>query len=423
MSCRLLAALTFAAVLPPLCQAQRVAEAPEPNDAPAQATALPCGAEAEGVLSSFADVDCYRVVLAAATELWASTGPGPAPEIGDTVLTLLDGTGGPLRAAESGVASGDHAVLFVPSLPAGTYYLQVARGAAGALNGSYVLDVRCRAIVAAGSPPPVIEGAENNDPRSGGVPTFAALPARCYGALSQSGQLGDWDFFQVVLFADSVLRARVDATAAIPSGAADDLALYLFDGQTPPGLLLGPVLASDPAAHDQVMAARVAAGTYRVAVRGVDGSAAGAYRLDLSATPAARVTTHPGGCGGRTLDVGATASGPGAPLRLERPATGSTWSLRGSNLGSFGYSFHAIGFAATSLDLTAFGAPGCTLEVLYADIVFQLADGGGQAVWWLTIPDNTSLLGGQLESQVAVLDLSNALGITLSNRVSAVLGD
>lgn len=419
MSCRLVIALSLAAWSP----GQRLLEAPEPNDTPAQATVLPCGGEAEGTLASPADIDCYRLTLAAAAELWAGTGPGAAPEIGDTVVTLLDASGAPLRAAAGGVGTGDHAVLFAAALPAGTYYLQVARGAGGALAGSYVLDVRCRAVLASTVLPPVLEGAENNDPRSGGTPTPVVMPARCYGALASSGPLGDWDFYQVLLGVDGVLRARVDATSTLPSGAADDLALYLFDGQTPPVQLLGPVIAGDPGAHDQQLVARLAAGTYRVAVRALQGSAAGSYRLDLSASAAARVTTWPGGCAGRTLDVAKTALGPGAPLRLERPATGSTWSLRGEHLGSAGFAFHVVGFTATALDLTPLGASGCTLEVAYVDTVFQFADATGRALWWLRIPDSSNLLGASLENQVAVLDLSNPLGVTLSNRVSAVLGD
>jgi hypothetical protein len=62
------------------------------------------------------------------------------------------------------------------------------------------------------------------------------------------------------------------------------------------------------------------------------------------------------------------------------------------------------------------------LEVVYIDTPLQLADAAGRATFSLRLPETPSLLGTTVESQVAVFDLSNALGITLSNRVSAAVG-
>ena len=81
-----------------------------------------------------------------------------------------------------------------------------------------------------------------------------------------------------------------------------------------------------------------------------------------------------------------------------------------------------LGLAPTALNLTPLGAPGCTLEVAYVDTGLQLADAFGFATWTIAVPDQVALLGTSLHSQAAVLDLSNPLGITISNRVASTIG-
>ena len=399
---------------------QRVAEGPEPNAGLASATSLACGAEAQGALSSASDEDWYRVVLQAGADLTIATAPGPGGAARDTVLTLLDDTGGPLQASDDGVGAGWYSELFAPGLAAGTYYVAV-EGGPNAVAGSYLLDVRCRALAAAQSPPLAPEGPENNDPRTGGVATSVLAPSRCSGALQSTGRDGDWDFWRVLLFGDSVLHVRLDATATA-AAPAEDPVLYVFDAATPPNLIAGPFFASDRDAWDQRLDVRVPGGLVQVAVRGVAGSQPGAYLLDLARSPAAAAVVFSGGCAGRTLEVATTAFGPGAPLVRETPQLGATYSLDGSSLGANGYCFHVVGVASTFVDLTPFGAVGCALEVNYVDTVFRFADAAGAASWTVPVPDTVALAGAQLHSQVAVLDLSNPLGVTTSNRVTATIG-
>jgi hypothetical protein len=403
--------------------AQRVVEAPEPNATPASATSLPLGAEAAGVLTNAADADWYAVTVAAGARLRIETGPGAAAvQARDTVVTLLDAVGAPVCSNDDGVASGWYTRLVTAALPAGQYFVAVEGGAAAVAGGAYALDVRAVTVPAfAGAT--AVEGPENNDPRSGGTATAVTLPARCSGAVGSAGIGGDWDFYRFTLAVDATVEARVDATASHPSATRlDDPVLYLFDVATPPNLLAGPFQSRSFGVYDAWLEARLSAGTYQIAVRGWSGSTTGAYYLDLVRRDAARTTVGVGGCGGRNLSVPATDAGPGAPLRLERPVLGATWSLLGSNLGAGGFAFHVVGLQATAVDLTAFGAPGCVLEVVYLDTPLQVADGAGRAVFVLRLPDTPSLLGTTIESQVAVFDLANALGVTLSNRVSAAVG-
>lgn len=410
-------------LLTTLLPAQRVAESAEPNDGVLTATMLGCGLEARGTLQASDDEDWYRVSFAAASEVWIETGPTAVGEVGDTLVTLLDGTGAALVSNDNGVLSGYYSRLYVPELAAGTYYVVVERGPMGATSGDYLLDVRCAAPSAPATGATITEASGNNDPRSGGVAQSVFTPVRLDGGLDSAGYDGDWDFYRVLLFGDNVLHVSVAATATHPGTTiAEDPVFYLFDGASPPNLLAGPFHASDRDTWDQRMAFRLPGGIYQVAVRGFAGSAAGDYYLDLATLPAARATVFAGGCNGRTLGLGVANIGPGSPRTLEVPQLGSTLSFEGSNLGTFGLALHVIGFAAANVDLTPFGAPGCTLSVDYVDLVFALADIQGRATWVVPLPETVSVLGATLESQAAVLDGSNGLGITLSNRVSAVVG-
>ena len=188
-------------------------------------------------------------------------------------------------------------------------------------------------------------------------------------------------------------------------------------------LLAGPFQSSSFGVYDAMLEARLPAGTYQIAIRGWNGSVGGAYFLDVTRRDAARVTVFAGGCGGRVLDVATTDAGPAAPLRLERPVIGTTLSLLGANLGANAFTFHVVGFSPTFVDLGMLGAPGCTLEVNYVDTPLYLADAAGRVVYPLALPEASNLLGLTVESQAAVFDLSNALGVTLSNRVAAVVGN
>ncbi|MFK7740942.1 MAG: hypothetical protein AB8H80_11525 [Planctomycetota bacterium] len=412
-----------------LC-AQRVAEASEPNSGTATATVLGCGQEAFGTLLSPADRDWYRFTLPAAANVSLETGPAFDPPVAEaTELVLLDAAGAPLLASVDGgaalhapgAAAGRYAALRSVPLAAGTYYCSV-RPAVGAAVGGYLLDLRCRASNAASPAGTTNEASENNDPRTGGSPTSLIAPSRCSGVLSNAGagSGGDWDFWRVLTFGPELLRVTLAATAAHPAGPAEDVVLYVFDGQSPPNRLAGPFHASAPGTHDVAIDVYVPGGFVQLAVRGNEGSAAGAYYLDVVPQLAATMTIHAGGCGGRRLDVPAVVAAGGTSL--ERARLGATYSIEGSQLDAGGLAFHVVGLQNLALDLTPFGAPGCTLEVDNVDAVFQPADANGRATWSVAVPDTTVLLGTRLESQAAVLDFSNPLGITISNRVTATIG-
>ena len=419
MDLRLLCTSTL---LASLLAAQRVTEGPEPNASAVTATGVACGNEAVGALSTTSDEDWFRLVLSTVSDLVLVTSPGSGVGCRDTVVTLLDGSGGPLRQSDAAVQSGWYSELSARALPPGLYYVAVAAGA-NAVPGSYQLDISCLPR-AAGSTPGAgaAEAPEPNDPRAGGSPTIVSAPVRGVGNLTAAGVDGDWDFWRVLVPSESLLTVALSATANFGSSAADDPVVYLFDAATPPNALAGPFYCSEPGVWDVTVDARLGAGTYQVAVRGAKGSQAGGYFLDLRLETLATGSVSPGGCGGRSLSLATTQFGPGAPLVREQPRLGSSYSVTGSGLGSLGYCFHLIGLQGQYVDLTPLGAPGCALEVVPADVLFRLATTVGEASWTIHVPGRSSLLGTQLWSQVAVLDLSNPLGLTMSNRVQGVVG-
>ncbi|MBX3463466.1 MAG: hypothetical protein KF830_09860 [Planctomycetes bacterium] len=403
--------------------AQQVTEGPEPNSSVATATMLPCGAQGLGALGTTVDVDWWALSLATPAELFVETLPGGGAQIGDTILTLLDAGGAPLRTNDDGLGAGLYSRLHVPWLAAGSYFAVVQRGAAAPGTGTYRIDVRCAPFAPSGSGPLVAEGPENNDPRTGGTPTTVPVPSRCSGSLSSTGPGGDWDFYRFTLLEPSLLRARVDATAAHPvTPRTDDPVLHLFSDGSPPQLLAAAAAGTTFGVWNAELAVHLPVGVYQVAVRGWQDSPAGSYYLDLRRVRAASATAEPGGCAGRTLELLRTDLGPGAPLALERPVIGRTYALFGSNLGANGLAVHAYGVTPVDVDLAPVGAPGCFLKVDWIDLVPLFADGAGTAAVALALGEDPTLLGVPLVNQLGVLDFSNPLGITTSNSVHAVMG-
>lgn len=403
---------------------QQVLEGAEPNQTLATATPIACGVEVLGSLGTLVDVDWYSLTLGATTDLRLETGPGLAPSIGDTMVSLLDGSGAVLQLQDDGLGAEGWSRLYARGLAAGDYVVAVERGPAAASSGSYVLDVRCVAPTTNGALPIVAETLANNDPRLGGFAQLLSLPARCNGTLSTVGAGGDWDFYRVTLAATQLLQLRVEATATHPqTPRADDPVLYVFDAATPPNVLVGPVHGSDFGAYDAGLDVRLPAGTYQIAIRGRVGSTTGRYYLDVQASDAAYVVVAPGGCGGRVLTVASTTSGLGAPQPIERPLIGSTFTLLGQNLDANGSIVFGVGFVPLGIDLTPQGAPGCVLELDAAALIPTFADPSGQARLAVPLPETPSLLGASFLAQVATLDGSNPVGGTLSNLVTAILGN
>ena len=125
----LLASLCALAIACPHLIAQVIVEA-EPNGQRLQAMLIVSGQQIEGSISPVADLDWYRFVLPAPSDLLAWTGPGLVGQVGDTVLRLYDAAGILLADVNDGslLTSGFYSEMKTGNLPAGTYYLTVTVG-------------------------------------------------------------------------------------------------------------------------------------------------------------------------------------------------------------------------------------------------------------------------------------------------------
>jgi hypothetical protein len=112
-----------------------------------------------------------------------------------------------------------------------------------------------------------------------------------------------------------------------------------------------------------------------------------------------------------------------------RPSLGSTFTVTANNL-PFNTGIMALGLSRTSsvfgplpLDLSGFGAPGCTASVS-SDATAVFSGTGGTATWTLALPATPSLAGIVFYNQAYVVDpTANLLGFVTSNAIGSVLGN
>jgi hypothetical protein len=439
-----------AAMLPILCApllAQSVHEI-EPNDTAAAANLIVPGVQSYGDIGPMStDVDYYMFTLAAAADVRAMTSPGfgSLNQVDDTVLTLVasDGVTG-LDYNDDFPGRGRYSQITAGNLPAGTYYLRV-ESFLNAQVGSYTLDLvvapNCDIVPQMGPivGPVVAEGAEPNDPRRGrGVATPTALFTRNLGYISTAtdGQsytslTSDYDFWAFTVAAPGPIVLMTCSTGFAPSPAATDTVVFLADASF-------AVLAfNDDWCNmwSQLNYNITVPGQYYAVVKGFTGST-GYYHLDIigsicNSAPITNAvfTQNVGGCPGTnglpTLGVRNSMSFP--LIYPERPLIGTEFVMDVTNVPASTALIEVLGFAALPLpgfDLGPLGAAGCFVEVSPIVNTIAFTSATGDAFWRLPIPYNLALCGLHLQLQAAVFDPpANLLGITVSNRGSAVVGN
>lgn len=418
----------------------------EPNDTWMAATRLPEGGQGYGAISVATDRDHFGIDLLAASDLRAMTGPGAGGQIGDTRLELFDVDGTTLLASNNDFTGrGWYSQVTVGNLPAGRYYVVVS-GVAPA-TGSYVLDVmRTPPGHLVPPPPPPLTGvpefAEDNDERTtpGGSTvtmcdaTHAGVIVSGGGGAGWSATFGggnDYDFYRLDLPAPARIVAETIAGSAAPAVA--DTVLHIVDSQ-----FVRLAFDDDGGAGAlSLLGVSVDSGIYYVVVNSFDVADVGNYRLDITCLPplspepaAATFVAHPGGCPGTAgvplLDTRVVSSFHG--IRVERPHLGTEFCVDVTNVPPLVPLIGALGLVPLTppLDLAALGAPGCRLEVQPVVTFVAVTDRNAPGhYWWChKLPYARQLIGLPLEMQAAVLDPpANPLGIAVSNRATAVLGD
>lgn len=313
--------------LAPALTAQVAAEI-EPNDLPAQATAVVCGQHIEAAANYTGDVDWFTFTLAAPARVTILSGSSATGTVLDDELELYD-------AALNLLARNDDddrewLAAISTYLPAGTYRLW-HRGY-GAGTGPYSLDIQCDTTGAA--TPRVAETAEpNGDPLAGGAPMALLVGGIGDGVLAA----GDSDWWQFTLATPTV--CRIEVGRGLVGTFSPDTYLYLRDAS---GALLEADDDDGPGAWSLVVAT-LPAGTYYADVQGYGGANPGSYTLLLQTFDA-------------SLALGESPEPNGDPLLAGQPSVLACGVLGEGEIAAGDSDWWAFTLAEeTFVDLTSWG--------------------------------------------------------------------
>ncbi|MCA8965475.1 MAG: PPC domain-containing protein [Planctomycetes bacterium] len=260
-----LAVLAFGLLAP--CLLAQVTNEVEPNDSPAQATAVGCGLHVEGIVNYAGDLDWYSFTMANAGRVQLVAGTGRDSVLTDTVMELHANNATLDLIAVNDDEDRSWMSAISAWLPAGNYVVMV-RGY-GNDTGPYSLDLQCDPN---GAPDVrVAEGAEPNGPLGVGTPTPIALGALGEGSLGT----GDSDWWSFVVTAPTAVR--IETGRGLSGSTSNDTILYLRDAT-------GAQLEFDdddaPGAWS-LITATLQPGAYFADVQGYGGANAGTYTLRL----------------------------------------------------------------------------------------------------------------------------------------------
>lgn len=273
---------------------------------------------------------------------------------------------------------------------------------------------------------------------------------------NQGAAGGAIDFELGVTRADGVTLAALGMHLASPAGAEGTIELWLRrDGAFWSRAAQARVVAAGSdretlANFDAPIA--LAAGTHRVALRAVE--LAHAYATSRPGAVLARsegVTLVAGAATNGALDAAdampgrafsgtlwlrdaaraeasavAFGSGCGVTQIASRPMLGAALELGLHGLpADCAFAFELIGLElGAGLDLSAFGAPGCALNVVPLFVTPALPVRDGRARTSLVLPADPELCGARFAVQgLAITPGANELGMRLSNGVRLVLGE
>lgn len=105
-----------------------------------------------------------------------------------------------------------------------------------------------------------------------------------------------------------------------------------------------------------------------------------------------------------------------------RPALGNAFAVRLRAASASALALLAVGLPM-QLDLTSFGAQGCTAAVNPFGTLVAITSAEGGATFPVAVPYDAALLGVRLDFQALVVDVAaNGLGITFSTQVVAWIG-
>lgn len=393
------------------------------------------------------DTDFYQITLTAPrTGLWFLITEGDAPFVCGHRYEVYDSSGVPLLASSTtapayGTNAANSSSLSARTSqirvwPAGTYLLAVRPPAAPFVapynqptTGNYCLELYADMKIGTGAT--VAEVEPNNSVATATPLTFGE---RGTGNITINTGTDVSDIWGPIVIPNRPVTVTFQSGRGSPTPIADTTVNILTaTGTVALAATTGNVL--DWTSHGRTSLSFTGGGTYYVEVRspGTATTQAGDYVVEVSETMEAPYVTA-----SYTLASANTACGTapfptlGLAWTSERPVLGELFSRNLIGCPANGVGFLCQGLQNTiangstplPVDLTSYGAPGCTFNVDPAITMLFVANANGTALLDMNLPGNASVRGLFVWEQAAILNpAANALGMQFSNYARIIAGE
>jgi len=394
------------------------------------------------------DTDFYQITLTAPrTGLWFLITEGNAPFVCGHRYEVYDSAGVPLLASSTtapayGTNAANSSSLSARTnsirvWPAGTYLIAVRSPASPFVapynvltTGNYCLELYADMKIGTGS---TVAEVEPNGTVAQATPlTFGQ---RGTGNITINTGADISDIWGPIVIPNRPVTVTIQSGRGTPTPIADTTVNFLnANGTTATAATTGNIL--DWTSHGRTTQLLTGGGTYYVEVRSPGTNAAtqaGDYVIEIS-----EVMESPYVTASYTISAANTACGT-APF----PTLGLTWTSERPVLGELfsrnliGCPANGVGFLCQGLqntiangstplpvDLTSYGAPGCTFNVDPAVTMMFVANASGTALLDMNLPGNASVRGLFVWEQAAILNpAANSLGMQFSNFARIIAGE
>ena len=394
------------------------------------------------------DTDFYQITLTAPrTGLWFLITEGNAPFVCGHRYEVYDSAGVPLLASSTtapayGTNAANSSSLSARTnsirvWPAGTYLIAVRSPASPFVapynvltTGNYCLELYADMKIGTGS---TVAEVEPNGTVAQATPlTFGQ---RGTGNITINTGADISDIWGPIVIPNRPVTVTIQSGRGTPTPIADTTVNFLnANGTTATAATTGNIL--DWTSHGRTTQTLTGGGTYYVEVRSPGTNAAtqaGDYVIEIS-----EVMESPYVTASYTISAANTACGT-APF----PTLGLTWTSERPVLGELfsrnliGCPANGVGFLCQGLqntiangstplpvDLTSYGAPGCTFNVDPAVTMMFVANASGTALLDMNLPGDASVRGLFVWEQAAILNpAANSLGMQFSNFARIIAGE
>jgi hypothetical protein len=393
------------------------------------------------------DTDFYRVTLTAPrTGLWFLVTEGNAPfvcghryEVYDAAGALVLASSTTASAFGTNAANSSSLSARTSSIrvwPAGTYHIAVRSPSSPftapynqITTGNYCLEFYAGMTIGTGS---TVAEIEPNDTIATATPMTFGQRGTGNLTINTGADVRDiWGPF--VVPTNSPVSVTFQSARGTPTPIADTTINILNStGSVAVAATTGNIL--DWTSHGRTTQTFQGGGTYYVEVvsPGTGATQAGDYVIEVSDVMAAPFNTA-----SYTLTSANAACGAapfpaiGPQSTSERPTLGEVFTRNVGNCPASAPVIMMTGLSSETwngvplpFDLTALGAPGCTLNVEPLVLDVALADAAGRAEFNLALPGDPSLRGIYLWEQAVVQNAAaNTFGAQVSNYARIITGD